>query len=368
MRLALRELARRPGRFVVATGALSIIALLLLLLGGLADGLFLGSTGAIRAQDADVFVYSADSRDSFLRSRITPELRAEIEAVPGVGDTGGLGVALLGAAVPGESDLADVAVIGYQLVPDGVPEPPPPGQGYADERLQAFGVDGGDVIGVGPEEVPIEIVGFVSDTNYLLQGAVWVDPATWREAQNSSRPDARIADGVFQVLLVRADDGMSPEALADLIDAETGGATSSLTREEAVFSLPGTEQQNSTFSAIIGVTFFVAGLIVALFFALLTIERTGLYGVLKALGASSWRLFAGLVVQAVAVAVIAFLIGGAITVALAAVIPPDIPVLFESSRVVTVAVGLVITAVVGGAISLRRITRIDPASAIGQAA
>ena len=42
-------------------------------------------------------------------------------------------------------------------------------------------------------------------------------------------------------------------------------------------ALPGIKEQNSTFSAIIYVTLFVAGLVVALFFALLTLERIGLY-------------------------------------------------------------------------------------------
>lgn len=37
---------------------LTLIVVLLLFLGGLLDGLFLGSTGAISAQKADVFVYS----------------------------------------------------------------------------------------------------------------------------------------------------------------------------------------------------------------------------------------------------------------------------------------------------------------------
>jgi putative ABC transport system permease protein len=83
MRLAWRELRRRPSRFVVAALLLTFMVLLLLFLGGLLDGLYRGSTGAIRAQQADVIVYSQDARESFLRSRITPELRAEVEAVSG---------------------------------------------------------------------------------------------------------------------------------------------------------------------------------------------------------------------------------------------------------------------------------------------
>ena len=52
--LPLRELRRRPSRFIVATVVLSFLATLLLFLGGLLDGLYLGSTGAIRAQQGDV--------------------------------------------------------------------------------------------------------------------------------------------------------------------------------------------------------------------------------------------------------------------------------------------------------------------------
>src|SRR5690606_7040408 len=274
MSLAWRELVRRPGRFAVAGGALTLLVVLLLLLGGLLDGLYLGSTGAIRAQRADVFVYSATARDSIVRSRIEPDLRARIEEVDGVAPTGGLGVARPGAPVRGDDDVLDVAVTGYELAPEGVPEPPAPGTAYADDRLRADGVRAGDVLEVGPARVPVEVVDFVSDTSYLQQGALWVEPDTWRAIQSESRPDAAVADGVFQVVLVVAEDGVEAGELADRIDEATGGATSSLTRDEAVLSLPGIRQQNSVFTALIGVTLFVAGLVAALFFALVTLERT----------------------------------------------------------------------------------------------
>ena len=161
MSLAWRELVRRPGRFAVAGSALTLLVVLLLLLGGLLDGLYLGSTGAIRAQRADVFVYSATARDSIVRSRIEPDLRARIEEVDGVASTGGLGVALLGATVEGDDDVLDVAVTGYELAPEGVPEPPAPGTAYADDRLRADGVRAGDVLEVGPARVPVEVVDFV---------------------------------------------------------------------------------------------------------------------------------------------------------------------------------------------------------------
>ena len=53
----------------------------------------------------------------------------------------------------------------------------------------------------------------------------------------------------------------------------------------------------------------IAIVVVAVFFALLTVERVGLYGMLKAIGARSRTLFGGVVVQALVVAVVAAFIG-----------------------------------------------------------
>lgn len=365
MTLAWRELVRRPRRFAVAAGALTLLVVLLLLLGGLLDGVFLGSTGAIRSQDADVIVYSDTSRDSFLRSRITPEVRATVEGVDGVAVTGGLGVALLGANERGEpDDTVDVAVIGYERPPEGVPDPPAPGLAYADRRLEADDVAEGDVLLVGPADVPVEVAGFVSDTSYLLQGALWVEPSTWRGIQTSARPDAAVAPGVFQALVVEAEPGVGGAELAAAIDRVTG-ATSSLTKEDAVLSLPGTREQQSVFTALIGVTLFVAGLVSALFFVLLTLERTTLYATLKAIGAPSRRLLAGVVLQAVLVVAGAVVAGTLVTVLLARLIPREVPVQLEPTRMVVSGALVVVTSALGGLVTVRRIVRIDPATAIG---
>ena len=363
MSLPLKELRRRPSRFVVATVVLSFLATLLLFLGGLLDGLYLGSTGAIRAQQADVIVFSESARDSFLRSRITAEQRAEVEAADGVEEVGGLGFVLLGAEVPGESEPADVAVAGYEIAPKGVPEQPPaPGEGVADERLRDQGVSVGDTILVGPAKSPVTVIGFVNDTSYLQQGTVWVDLDTWRSVQNANRPDATVTGGVVQALVVRGSGD-----LATSIDTATAGATSTLTVDETVLALPGVKQQKATFNQIIYSTLVVVLAVVGLFFSLLTLERLGLYGVLKAIGASTRRLFFGVVLQAIIVAVIAFAIGALLALAAAAALPAAVPLQLTPARFVSTFIGLLVAAVLGSAVSLRKVTKVDPASAIGTA-
>lgn len=360
LRLPLRELRRQPSRFVVATVVLAFLTTLLLFLGGLLDGLYLGSTGAIRAQRSDVIVFSSSSRDSFLRSRITAQLREQVASLPEVSEVGGLGFVLLGARVPGEQDLADVAVAGYEVPPAGVPQPPADGEGIADSRLRDQGVSQGDTIRVGPAATPITVTGFVDDTSYLLQGTVWVNLHTWRTVQNANRPDAAVADDVVQALVASGTGD-----LARTIDEATAGATSTLSVDDAVLALPGVREQRSVFNQIIYSTFAVVLTVVGLFFSLLTLERIGLYGVLKAVGATTRRLFVGVLVQAVVVAMVAFVIGSLLAGVAALAIPARVPLQLTAGRFVYTFAGVVVAAALGSAISLRRVTKVDPASAIG---
>ncbi|MCC5953997.1 MAG: ABC transporter permease [Acidimicrobiia bacterium] len=367
MKLGLLELRRRPGQFGVAGGALAFLTLLLIFLGGLLDGLIGGSTGLLRAQSAELIVYSDDARASLVRSRLDPATIAAIGDVEGVSAVGGLGVAQVGARVldadgqPRTDEVESVAVVGYELSATEVPDPPPVGEAYVDSSL---GASVGDVVAIGPEQLEVEVVGAVDDTSYLLQPGVWVSPETYEQVLAAARPDLAMAPGVFQAALVRTADGVDPDVVAARVDDATG-STSTLTIDDAIAALPGVEDQEGTFGIVIGATFVVVGVVAALFFALITIERTGLYGVLKALGSSNLGVVASLVTQAVVVALVAFALGLGAILAASGVLAGAVPFDLSLERAVSTGVGLVIMSVVGSLLSARRVWRVDPASVIG---
>jgi hemin transport system permease protein len=369
VRLALRELHRRPSRFLVATAILALISMLLIVLGGLLDGLTASSTGALRAQRSQLIVYSSDAEDSLVRSRITPDVRLEVERVAGARNVSGLGSVQVGARVPGRGarDLVPVVLFGYQLAPRPLPDVVPArNEVFADSSLKSEGVSTGMTIRLGPARSPVRVIGFLADSRYSGQGTLWGSLDTWRAVIGANRPSERAGAGIQQALVVQTN-GRSASAQAAAIDRATGGATKTLTIDQAIQALPGVSAQQTTFNQIIGVTVAIGVLVVALFFALITVERVGLYGVLKAIGASSSTLFAGVVLQALAVALIASGIGVAAGIALDIAIPSggSIPFSAGAGRLVTSTIYLVIAALIGCAFSLRRVLRVDPASAIG---
>lgn len=367
MKLALLELRRRPGRFATATVILTLIAVLLAFLGGLLDGLIGSSTAPLNVQPASAIVYSAGSQDSIVRSRIDADTRAAVEGAVGAESVGGLGNIQIGGRLEGRGprDLVSISLYGYELPPEGAPdEPPAPGEVWADATLRADDVEEGDEILLGPARTPVTVVGFLPDDVVAGSGTLWGSLETWRSVTAANRPGAVTGDDVVQALVIS--DRVDQASVVTDIDEATDGRTSSLTLADAMDALPGVSQQRSTFNQIIGVTALIAIVVVALFFALLTVERTGLYGVLKAVGASSGTLFGGVVVQALVVTAIASTIAVATALLADATIPVgSLPFNATPARLVSTVVILIVAALIGCAFSFRRVASIDPAEAIG---
>lgn len=367
MRLALKELRREPGRFGVATVTLTLIAILLMFLGGLLDGLIQSATGAYRAQPGQLIVYSETANDTLAGSRIEPTLRAGVEdAVGTAGTVGGIGEISLGARVDGgdERALESVSLRGYELAPAGLPdEAPAAGEVWADPDLAEV-YEEGQVLLLGPARSEVTVVGFLEESATPSLGGLWGSLETWRAVLAESRPGSAMGEETVQGLIVSLEDAAAAADVAAAVDG--ANPTRTLTIDDAVLAIPGVSAQNSTFSQIIGVTLAIALVVVALFFALLTVERLGLYSVLKAIGARTSTIFSGVVVQALVVTLIASAIGVAMTIGAGASIPAgSLPFAVEPSRLLTSVGFMALAAVVGSAFSLRRVVRIDPAEAIG---
>ena len=373
MRIALRELRRRPGRVLPVGGAMTLLVALLIVLAGFLDGLELSQTGAYRAHGGRVLVFSKGADLQLQRSRVDAATADAVAAIEGAAavtplesfaTTAGPGTADADTtARTTMADVVDVVVFGYGAATATLPAPPEDGAVVDAALLDGVDVSVGDTLLVGPQAAQVRVAAIVDD---LSQGAptIWVPSSRWRELAAQAAPSAVTTSGTAQALVVTPARGVAVADLTRRIDqalAQVDAATS----EEVIQALPVVQQQSSTFRGIIGVTFIVTLLVVALFFVLLTLERTNLYAVLKAIGGRSVDLVVGVTTQAVVVTIGALVIGITVSIIFVWLLPADLPLRLLPSRLVQVAAGTLVTAAVGSLFTLRRILRIDPAEAIG---
>ena len=366
MRLGLRELRRRPGRFAGAAAVLLLVAVLLVFLGGLADGLNANNDSAIRAQPGELFVFSATADRTLPQSAISADQRRTITELDGIDGVGRLDLLQLGARLPhrDERDILDVALFSHELPVAGA-APLGPGRVWADGTLEARGVEEGMTVRLGPARVPVEIAGFVEGTGYQGQGTLWASTDTFATVATATAAGDSLAAGASRVLVVDVADGVSPIAVAAEIDGALGSATDTVTRDEAADAV--LDIGGGVLTVIVGLTAAIAAIVVTLFFALLTLERAPLFAVLKAFGARTRTLVAGVATQAVTLAAVAgFVAVGLGVLADRSLDPGTVPFQLSAERAVASVAQLLAAALVGAALCIRRIARADPASIIGR--
>lgn len=363
MSIALKELLRQPRRFSAVGIALTLMVVLLVVLGGFLDGLELSQTGAYRAHEGRVLVFDDEADRQLARSRVSEKAIEELEAMGTVAAVGRLDATFTVAGLAGE-EVEDIALFGYELSTDRLPVAPPVGTAVIDEQLRRVaGVDVGDTLQIGPTAEPVTVTAVVDD---LTNGAptVWVTVDEWRRLVAAGNPAAVPPEGVSQALVI--DPTPNPSAVLNQTREDGGpGGLDLVTVDEAIQALDVVQQQSSTFSGIISVTLVITLLVVALFFALITLERVGLYAVLKALGARTGELLLGVSAQAVVISAGALVIGIGLSAAFVALLPPQLPIRVEPSRLIQVGAGVIVTAILGSLFTARRLLRIDPAEAIG---
>ncbi|MCU0301802.1 MAG: ABC transporter permease [Candidatus Nanopelagicales bacterium] len=366
MNLAIAEFRRAKGRFASITGALSLIVFLVLVLGALADGLFFGGTGAVRSSTAQAYAFSQDAEGSLIRSRLPLSDEAELEAVPGVTQATAIGALITTtSSVPGGADVvvmgfvpeADPAGVPSRVAEGRLPSPDQPEGVAVDAALADQGLGIGATLDVGGVRQPV--VGVVEDAQYQSLPTVWVALDTYGDMRAAVRPESAgqpLQASTFGLALA---EGTDPATLS----APAGIAIAS--NEETYLSIPGVREQRSSLDAIIYASLAVGGLVVALFFALVVLEKRELFAALKALGASSSKLGSGVVLQALGATATAVVIGAVAARAVGFLLPEGVPFLFRPETLVVSAVLTVLAGVIGAVLSLRRISRIDPATALG---
>lgn len=373
MFLALRQLSFARGRFAIMGAVVALIAILMVLLSGLSVGLTNDGVSGLQRMDVTSFAFQKDvSKDSaFSRSVVGPQAVESWQEQNGVAHAAPFGNTLANARTNKGVEI-DLALFGVEIgsfidpkVAQGSPLAEE-GQVVISATAAEEGIEVGDIIILDPSGIELLVVGILESQHTFGHVDVgYLSLRTWQEIKSGMRPGDTVPAHVYQeftAVAVQAEDG----GKLDLAAGDEAAGTTSLTREASFDASPGYSAETSTLQLIRGFLYAISALVVGAFFTVLTIQRQPEIAVLRAMGASTRYILTDSLLQSIILLVISASVGIAIGLGAGSVISStSMPFALEPGPIISATILLLVLGLLGAAVAVVRITRIDPLTALG---
>lgn len=363
MFLAIRELSFARGRFALMGSVISLVAVLTVLLSGLANGLVDDGISGLRALPVTHLGFQAGADSTFSRSTID---RDSIAAFDDIADAKvePFGLTLVNATSSDDINvdlalmgLAEDGFIATELLPDAAPSANSAviSQGLADQ-----GINIGDTLSVDRSTAEFTVAAVAPKATYGHVDAVYVMLPDWQEVANLNADDDPLI--ASSVAIQDGDETALQQA------GEAAGLDV-VTRTEAYAGSPGYSAETSTMSLIQGFLYLISAMILGSFFTVWTIQRSSEIGLQKALGASTGAVLRDALGQVLIVLTLATAIGATIGFGLGKLVEGgEVPFALDLATVLGSAAILIGSGAVGMLVGIRKVTSVDPMIALGAAA
>lgn len=354
MFLAINEIRHSKLRYALVTGVMFLIAYSVFFLTGLAYGLAQDNRMAVDKWEADQILLTEEANDNLNMSMLPRSLYDEVDAPEKAV------LAQTAGVVTKEDNGEKVDVTFFGIDPDQFLAPnitdgemfASDDEAVADSSIEEeYGISIGDTIKLAGSDKKLKIVGFTDNARFSVAPVLYTSIGAYQEIRFEKEDDSENAR--INAIVTR---GKIKEVPDDLVATDIS---------KFINELPGYNAQVLTFGFMIGFLIVIAAIVIGIFIYVLTMQKSEIFGVMKAQGISSRYIAFSVIAQTFLLATSGVLIGGLATIGTALVLPAAVPFQINLLFFASISVMMILIAMLGAFFSVRTIVKIDPLKAIG---
>lgn len=374
--LALKEVIRNRGRFLMVALVIALITVLVLFIAALGEGLSDANRQYVANLDAQLIVFLEKSDYSITASRLETNTVKAVRRVEGVADAGPIYTS--NSEIVSLPEPLKISMLGVEAEKPGMP-PLVDGRyfrgGESREAVmdmsvaQRTGLQIGDEIeirstqGTEDEFYKLKIVGLVDKQAYFFQPTIFVPAATWELMRPQPEADLNSDTPYPNIVAVKLEDPTQVEAMKLLLvervpNIEVADIETTINNIPGYTAQQGTVQTQAVFTLLIGI------LVIGGFFQIQILQKVPQIGVLKAIGSSNYVVGLSAVIQIIIVTAMGVGIGATLNYLFSLGLPPTIPLAFNGTRSLFAIVLLLFIGPLGGLVSIIYAVRIEPLKAL----
>ena len=351
MFLAFKEILYSRGRYRLVVAVVFLITYMVFFLSSLSVGLARLNRLALDQWQADSAILSEYANDNLTASSIKEADYADLV------DGKQLAALVQMAVVLNQQDQQDkinAQAFGIDwdsfIAPEIVEgrEAQSSREAVADRRLQQKGLKLHDKIQLNGSEETYEIVGFTQDQSFFTQPVLFLSlDDAWLLKYGSSKMKA------INALVVKDRQTIQRKDLEQL------------SMDKLIENISGYQAQVLTFSFMIGAMIIITFLVLGIFMYIITIQKTQLYGIMRAQGIPSGRIIASIFYQILILVSLGMGLAVLALLGTQQVLPATMPFYSDWQSYAGLTVLILIMSLAGGLLSIQRVLKIDPIEAIG---
>ena len=344
MFLAWNEIKRNKIKFSLVIGILVLISYLLFLLSGLANGLIKMNTEGIEKWNADAIILKKDANQTVEQSLFNiSKVQNTYEQSTTLKQQGVIisnhhheeNALLFG--VTHKSFLIPPIIKGHQVESSN--------EVVIDQSLADKGFKIGDILSLSQSDEKLKVVGIVESAKYNAS------PVLFSNNKTIEKLNPKLSKDKTNAIVVKDSNWKNHKLNKDL---------ESISISQFIKNLPGYKAQNLTLNFMIVFLFIISATVIGVFLYVITLQKTHLFGVLKAQGFTNGYLAKMVFAQTFILSLIGTIIGFLLTLLTGTFLPSVVPIHFNLLTMLIYGIVLIIISLLGSLFSVLSIIKINP--------
>ena len=341
MNIAWKEIKKNKVRFMILGSIVFLVSFLTLIISGLANGLSQDNAALIKDLPDGQFYMTADAEETYNLSRIDTSIQDEV--MNKQQDAAALSIQM---GFLNDSDDKQRSVAFVTSTDSSLFENVKDGEIILDRSLEEAGIKVGDTLTNNQFSDEFTVKGFVDQQKYSHAPVAFINMENYKEMYRVNE---------MQLLFVPGE-----------AEFPTVAGLQSFSNEEFLSTIPSYSAEQLSLNMIVWFLVVISGLLFAIFFYMMNVQKIGLYGILKAIGVKTSTLFKMMWTQMLFITFIALGFSIALSQSFNHIAPEGMPFSLTAATTIQLSVVFLIIGFIGATLSGIQIKKVEPLQAIQQ--
>lgn len=341
MQMAWKEVKKSKMKFLILGSIIFLVSFLTFIISGLANGLSEDNAALIKNVPNGQFYLNEDAKQTYNLSKIDADQQEQLIADYEGATALSIQMGFVNDAEDKQHSVAFVTSTDSELFPNVKDN-----EVVLDASLKDDGIEVGDILTNNQFSGEFKVVEFAEKQTYSHAPVAFISMKNYQEIY-------RVME--MQTIFIPGSNG--PDSIKGL---------ESFNNKEFLNTIPSYGAEQMSLNMIIWFLVVISGMLFAIFFYMMNVQKIGLYGILKAIGVKTSSLFSMMWYQMLLITVVSLVLSVGLSQLFSMVAPAGMPFSLPIETTLLLSAVFLIIGFIGATISGFQIKKVEPLQAIQQ--